>query len=153
MHRNATKIFTHHFTLSGVDASPNMDAELFNRIGGRLAAANCARRTVKGRQKAVAHRIDFSTAMQPKLLANNQVMLIEEVPPCAVPKLDHSRRCANDIREKYGCEHSIKIGLNFSTPTGQECFNLTENRICVSYPWIMIYSWKFNKLRPFNVPS
>ena len=70
MHRNATEILTHHFTLSCVNASPNMNAELLDRVGDRLAAANGARRTVKGRQKAVTHRIDFSTAMPPDLLAN-----------------------------------------------------------------------------------
>jgi hypothetical protein len=153
MHRNATEILTHDLTLAGVNASPNVNAELLDRVGDRLAAANGARRTVKGRQKAVTHRIDFSTAMPPKLLTNNQVMLSEEVLPCAVAKFDHSRGCANDIREKYACEHAVKIGFNFSAPTGQERFNLTEDRICVSYPWIMIYSWEFDKLRPLNVPG
>jgi hypothetical protein len=153
MHRNATEIFTHHFTLAGVDASANMNAELLDRIDDRLAAANGARRSIKGRQKAVTHRIDFSTAMPTKLLTNNQVMLSEEVLPCAIAKFDHSRGRANDIREKYACEHTIKIGLGFRALTSQEGFNLTENRICVSYPWIVIYAWKFDKLRPLYLPG
>lgn len=122
MHRNATEIFTHNLTLSGVHAGANVNAELFDRVGDRLAAPYGTRRTVKGCQKAVARRVDFSTSVPLKLLTNNQVVLSEEVLPCAVAKFDNSPGCANDIREKYACEHAVKIKFNFSAPTGQERF-------------------------------
>jgi hypothetical protein len=56
MHRNATELFAHHLTLSGVNASANLNAELLDRIGDRPAAAN-GTRTIKSRQ-SVAHRVD-----------------------------------------------------------------------------------------------
>jgi hypothetical protein len=28
---------------------------------------------------------------------------------------------------KYGCQHAVKIGFNFSAPAGQKRFNLTED--------------------------
>jgi hypothetical protein len=107
MHRNAAEILTHDLTLAGVNASANVNAEFLHRIDNRLAAANGPRRSVKGCQKAVTHRIDFSTAMPPKLLANDQVMLIKNLLPCAVAKFDHSRGRANDVREKYAPTHGL----------------------------------------------
>ena len=127
MHRKATEFFTHYLTVSGVNASSNVNAELLDRVGDRPAAANRTRRTVKCRQEAVAGSIDFATAMPRKLLTNKQVMLCEKVFPCAVTKFDYPRGGANDVREKYACEHAVKIGFNFSATAGQERFDLTED--------------------------
>jgi hypothetical protein len=127
MHRNATEFFTHHLALSGVNASANVNAERLDRVGDRPAAANGTCRTIKSRQKAVARRVDFSTTVPPKLLTNKQVMLSQKVLPCAVTKFDYSRGRANDIREKYSCEHAVEIGVNFSARAGQERFDLAED--------------------------
>ena len=75
MHRNATELFAHHLTLSGVNASANLNAELLDRIGDRPTAADSTRRTIKRGQKTIARRVDFSTAVPPELLTNKQVML------------------------------------------------------------------------------
>ena len=127
MHRNATELFADHLTLAGVNARANVNAELLDRIDDRPAAANRTRRTIKRRQEAVAGRVDFATAMPRKLLTNKRVMLSEKVFPCAVAEFDKPLGRADDVREKYGCEHAVKIGFNFSAPAGQERFNLTED--------------------------
>jgi hypothetical protein len=54
MHRNASEIFSHDLALSGVNTRSNVNAELLDCLGYRLAAANSARRTIKSRYKAVA---------------------------------------------------------------------------------------------------
>ena len=118
MHRNAAEFFVHHFAFSGVNASANVNAELLDRVGDRQAAANRTRRTIESSQKAVARRIDFPTAVPLKLLTNEQVMLSKKVLPCAVAEFDHSRGRANDIRKKYGCQHAVKFGFNFSALSG-----------------------------------
>ena len=127
MHGNATEFFTHYLTLSGVNASANVNAELLDRVDDCPTAANGTRRAIKSRQKAVARSVDFSTTVPAKLLTTKQMMLSQKVLPCAVAKFDYARGCANDIREKYACEHAVKIGFNFSATAGQERFNLTED--------------------------
>jgi hypothetical protein len=114
MHRNATKLFAHHLTLSGVNASANLNAELLDRIGDRPAAANGTRRTIKSRQKSVAHRVDFSTAVPLELLANKQVMLSEEVLPCVVAKFDHSCRRCQPAPEQVGNRAPFEVLCNRS---------------------------------------
>ena len=127
MHRNATELVTHHLTLPGVNASANANAELLDRVGDRSAAANGTRGTIESRQKAVARRVDFPTAMAPNLFTNKQMMLSQNVLPCAIAEFDYSRGRANDIREKYSCEHAVKIGFNFPAPAGEKRFNLAED--------------------------
>ena len=127
MHRNASEFFTHDLTLSSVNPSANFNAEFLDGVGNRPTAADSTRRTIKSGQKTIARRVDFSTAVPPELLTNKQVMLSQNVLPCAVAKFDHSGGRANDVRKKYGCEHAVKIGFNFSAPAGQERFNLTED--------------------------
>ena len=104
MHRNATEFFTHYLTLSGVNASANVNAELLDRVGDRPAAANGTRRTIKSGHKAIARCVDFATAMPRKLLTNKEVMLCEKVFPCAVTKFDYPRGGANDISINEGTQ-------------------------------------------------
>jgi hypothetical protein len=128
MHRNATKIiFTHHLTLTSVNASANLNPELLDLVRDRPAATNGARRAIESRQKAVARRVDFPTTVLPKLLTNEQVMLGQKAFPCSVAKFDYSRGRANDICEKYGREHAVKFGFNFSALAGQKRFGLTQD--------------------------
>ena len=127
MHRNTPECFTHNLTLSSVNPSANLNAEFLDGVGNRPTAADSTRRTIKSGQKTIAGRVDFSTAVPPKLLTNKQVMLSEKVFPCAVAKFDYPRGRVDDIREKYACEDAVKIGFNFSATAGQKRFNLTED--------------------------
>jgi hypothetical protein len=67
-------------------------------------------------------------------------MLIEKVLPRAVPQLGCSSTRADDVGKKYGCEHTVKIRFILSPPASQELFNLSEDRLRVSDPWIMVRS-------------
>jgi hypothetical protein len=75
MYRNASEFFTHNHTLSSVNPSANFNAEFLHGVGNRLSAADSTCRTIKSRQKTIARRVDFSTAVPPELLADKQVML------------------------------------------------------------------------------
>src|SRR5215472_14241766 len=153
MHRNAAEVLAHHLTFSSVNASADLNTKRLDRVGDCPATANGTRRTVKGRQKAVARRVDFSTAVPPELLTNQQMMMRKKILPCAVAELDYSPGRANDIREKYGCEHAVGIGFDVLARAGQKRFYLAEDRVCVPDPWIMIYSGELHILRPLDVPG
>jgi len=74
-----------------VNAGANVNAEFLDCFGYRLAASNGTRRTIKSRDESVARSVDFPAAMPLKLLANQRVMLVQNVFPRAVAKFGCSR--------------------------------------------------------------
>jgi hypothetical protein len=99
MHRDTTELLAYDLTLSGVDARANVDAQLPDRVHDRPSAANRTRRTVKGRQEAVASSIDLATSMPRELVANKEVMLSEQIFPFSITEFDKSLRRLDYVRE------------------------------------------------------
>src|SRR5712664_3276164 len=81
---NTADIVADHFALAGMKPGADFDAERLDFLGNGTGAANAARRTVKGREKAVAGRFDLMAAKAREIAPDRSVVIVEQVAPALV---------------------------------------------------------------------
>ena len=107
MNRNAADIMVQYFALAGMEPGTDFDAERPDFLGNGTGAANAARRTIKGREDAVAGRFDLMAAKACEIAPDRGVMTIEQIAPAVVAERDGFFGRADDVGKQHRGEHSI----------------------------------------------
>jgi hypothetical protein len=88
--------------LSRVQPAADMKTERLHAHGDRMGASDCACWAVEGREKAIARGVHLSAAAAFQLSADNRVVTLQEVAPCAVAELGGARGGVHNVREQDG---------------------------------------------------
>ncbi|GIK78525.1 MAG: hypothetical protein KJ006_00840 [Thermoleophilia bacterium] len=99
MDRDAGDVAVEKLDLAGVDAAPELDAELAHAGGDRARAAHRARRAVERGEEPVAGRLDRPAAMLADQLAGDPVVAGEELAPLRISERLGPLGRADDVGE------------------------------------------------------
>jgi hypothetical protein len=89
--RNAADIVAFQLDLSGMQPAAYRDTQGLHRVGDGAGTAHCARRSVKGREKAVAGMLHLPPAEPRELLSHDLVVAVER---------GNARSCASENRNR-----------------------------------------------------
>ena len=94
-----------------MESGTDLDAERPDFLGNGTGAANAARWTVEGREKAIAGRFHLITAKACEISPDRGVMIVEEIAPALVPKRGGFLGRADDIvKSTVASTRSTAIG-------------------------------------------
>jgi hypothetical protein len=113
-----------------VQSAPDIERECLNTLGDGLSGPDCASGSVERRQEAVTRRVDLSATAALQLSADDGVVTLQEVAPCAVAELDDACRGAHDVGEQDRGQHPVR--LRAVPHPGEELLHLVEYRVLVA---------------------
>src|SRR5206468_3485570 len=106
----AADLVLHELALAGMEAGPYVQAELIEALADRTRARNRPGRAVEGGEEAIAGRVHLIAAKAAELDANSLVVVLQQLAPRAVAELGRPGRRADDVGEKHGGEHAVRLG-------------------------------------------
>jgi hypothetical protein len=83
-----------------VQSAPDIERECPNTLGDSVSGPDCASGSVERRQEAITSRVDLSPTAALQLSADDGVVTLQEVAPCAVAEVGHASSSAHDVREQ-----------------------------------------------------
>lgn len=124
MDGDAAELVADHLALASVHSCSDAEAQLPDGITDGAGAADGPRGTVERREEPIACRVDFTTPEALELLADDQVMLCDEVSPAAVAQVCCPLCGADDVGEQHGDEHAIWFGrVAHAREPPRDCFD------------------------------
>ena len=96
---------------AGVQAGPDLEAELAHGAGDRESAAGRTSRPVKGRQEAISGGAHLMAAVARELLADDGVMGMKQLAPGLVAQLGGALCGSHDVCKENGRQDPVGLGL------------------------------------------
>src|SRR6185312_9901805 len=122
---DALHISIDEIDLSGVEANSHVDADRVERLVDRFGTSDRAGRTVEGREESVTRRLHLSPLEPIERLADDPVVLGEELAPSRISDLGRAVGRADDVREENRREHTVV--LRSGARTGDEVLDLPQH--------------------------
>src|ERR1700756_3189157 len=138
VHGHASDVGAAYFDLAGVNSHPHLDAEYPYRFDHRIRARDRRAGTRERRDKSVSGRVDFATAESVQLVADNGVVVVEQVSPTVVAERGCALSGADDVGEHDSGEYSL--GVRPAAHACDELLDLVEYRRGVAHPVQRIFA-------------
>src|SRR6185312_10572392 len=90
--------------LACMEAAAHGEAVRLDGVADITRTADRPRRTVEGREDAVARRVDEIAAIGRKRALHGVLEAVEDRPPAAVAELDHVLGGGDHVDDENGCE-------------------------------------------------
>ena len=148
---NAADIPTSQFDLAGMQTGAQRQADLFRRRAKSQRAANCAARSIEGRQNPVAGRLDQNTAMLCDGLNCQPVVTVQQSSPGLVAYRGGAARGVDDIRKQHRGENAFEIARRTIAMSRDKLFDVAEQRFDVAGEESVIPTGIFDKLGVVNL--
>src|ERR1700742_2479294 len=107
MHGDPGEIIGHHLALARMDTSADLEPESARADADRQRAPNRSGRAIERRQHAIARPLHQPTAEVRKLSLDHTLVLPEQLPPSAIPKLSCTVCRSNDVVEENCRQDSV----------------------------------------------
>src|SRR6188474_556875 len=107
MHGHAADVVVDELDLAEVHARPHLQTVPMCKPLDRKRTAERLRRTVEGREEAVAGRLDLATAVALELRPRSHEVLGEEPTPPRVSDLGRRRCRVDEVREEHRREYPV----------------------------------------------
>ncbi len=132
MHGHAGDIGAAHLDLAGVNTHPHLDAKLTDRVDDRVRTVDGDAGTGERRDESVTGGVHFATAESLEFVADDPVVVVEQVPPVVVAECGGALGGADDVGENDCGEHTL--GVEAAARAGDELLDLVEHRRGVTGP-------------------
>jgi hypothetical protein len=126
----AGEIVADEFALAGVNASPNLEAELVRLVPNLARAPDRARGTVEARKETVTRLLYLAATETLKLRTGQRVVALAQLTPSHVPQLSGAPGGIDDICEQDGGQHPVRRPTR--TGAGEEFLDLASDRFRVA---------------------
>jgi hypothetical protein len=100
VHGQSVEIFTAEFNLTGVQAAAHLKVQDPRPFTNRLCAADCARRTIEGRNRTVARGLHEPASKPMDLLAHDFVVPVEQFTPSSITDCRNAVCRPDDVGEE-----------------------------------------------------
>ncbi len=144
MYGDASELVADNFTLACVQPGTHLNPQGLDLVRDGTRASNCPSGTIKSGQETIARGIDLAPSEPLQRAADHRVVILEQIPPSAIPQRDSLLRSAHDIGEENRREHPV--GLRAASHAGKEIFNFIGYGLRISEPRHVILSREFNQL-------
>src|SRR6266511_4316481 len=105
--RESGELSVDYVALARMNAHPNAEAEVADRVTNRAAAADRSCRPVKARgEEAIACGVDLAAAVTGELASNHGVVFAQDLVP-TWPQLDRFLRRSDEIGEEDGRQYAL----------------------------------------------
>ena len=109
MHRHARDVVAAHLDLACVDADPHLDAERTDGVDDRVRAVDGDAGAGEHGDESVADGVDFAAAEPFELVADDVVVVVEQVVPPVVAERGGAFGRADDIGENDCGEYTFGV--------------------------------------------
>jgi hypothetical protein len=106
---NTTNIAPPHLDLSRMETGPKWQTDLLRGRAKGQCASNCAARSVKRGENAIAGSLDQTPTMLLDNLLRQLIMTIQQATPCLIAFLGGIARWTYDICKKNRGEYALEI--------------------------------------------
>jgi hypothetical protein len=97
--------------LARMNSNPHVEAERPHSLDNSLPTANGSRWTIEGRQEAVSHRLDLTSAKTRHFAPDQRIVPVQQGSPGQIPKAARPPSRVYDVCEENGREHPIWFDL------------------------------------------
>lgn len=138
-----------HLDFPRMDADPDLDAQHAHRFNHGVAAGQRGTRAGERRNEAVPGGVDFTAAEPLDLMADDGVVVVEQVAPPVVAELRGALRRTDDVGEHDRGQHAFGIA---ATPhAGDELFDLVEHGGGIAHPVQGVLAGELDQACPGDV--
>jgi hypothetical protein len=143
VHRDSADVLAHQFALAGVEARPDLNTQFGNLVPHPGCASDGSGWTVECGKEAVPDRLDLPPAKLDERLADQRVVMLQQIPPPVVAEPAGSLGRANDVGEHH--RGKDPVGLGARTHPGQKFLDLVEDRVLISRPREVVLAGEFDE--------
>jgi hypothetical protein len=132
VHGHAGDIGAAHFDFTRMDARPHLDAERSDRVDDRVRAVDRNAGTGECRDESVSGRVDFTATVALQFVADDVVVVVEQVVSAVVAERCGALRGADNVGENDCGENTF--GVEAAAHARDELFDLIEHRRGLAHP-------------------
>src|SRR5215218_4140301 len=130
VHCEAAEVAIHHLELARVQSGAHLQPQRAHRLGHRGGAADRPRRSVEGREEAVAGALDLPAAMALERLPEQRVVALQQETPAPVAHLRRPPGGLHDVGEHHRRQHAVRLAL--VARAREELLDLSEEAVGVA---------------------
>ena len=109
VHRDPGGLALDELALAGVQARPDLNAEILDGVGDCDGGTDRPRGSIERREEPVTGGVELAPAETGELAAHDRVVLLDDIPPGAVAQFSGPRRRTHDVGEEHRRQQTIGL--------------------------------------------